>query len=167
VTAVLLPEQLALFDQPPPVRRASSAPTESSALARHALAAMRGAGTIDRILAIARATAPSRPVAGGHDAAISWETGPKGITVTGPVVHTTWSWRALDGAIADVLSPGVCSALGAWAARWRSMHDTRPYRDTLNGHRPYAWSTYLYVMDLARAVERDVQAAAAARLVAA
>jgi hypothetical protein len=158
------PLQLDLFA---PAPLPSSAPASSSALAGHALAAMRGAGTIDRILAIARGTTPSRPVAGGHDAGVSWETGSKGITVTTCLASTTFSWRALDGAIADVLTPGVCSALGAWAARWRSMHDTRPYRDTLNGHRPYAWSTYLYVMDLARAVERDVQAAAAARLVAA
>lgn len=167
MTAVLLPEQLALFDPPPPLRRASSAPSASSALAGHAVAAMRGAGTIDRILAIARATAPSRPVAGGHDAGVSWETGSKGITVSTCVASTTFSWRALDGAISDVLTPGVCSALAAWSARWRSMHDSRPYLDQINGHQTYRWPTFLYVMDLARAIERDVQLAAVGRLVSA
>ena len=142
----------------------------SSATVRHAAVALRCAGTVDRVAAIARAVTPSRPNAGGYEDGIAWETTAKGIAVTQPPGTgscSTFTWRALDGALAASLTPALCSAIAAWSARWCSMHAARPYIDQINGHQIYRWSTYLYVTDLATAIEHDVQTAAVERLVAA
>ena len=150
------PEHLDLFGAPPP---------PPSATARHAAIALRCAGTVNRIASIAYGEKPSRPDAHGGGAGIRWDCTRDGITVTTSGNRWTFTWRALDAALAASLTPGVCSAIAAWVARWRSMHEGRSYIDQINGHDIYLWPTYVYVTSLARAIEHDVQTAAVKRLV--
>jgi len=139
-------------------------PVVDNDLAGHVL---RCAATVDRIVAIAMGTKPRRPDGGGAADGVRWWTTPAGIEVTAGDARALYRWRQIDQAIAQAITPGICSALAAWTARWRSMHDARPCIDVINGHRAYSWPTFLYVTSLAAAIEADVRSVAALELEAA
>lgn len=124
----------------------------------HRLIALRSTLNVSSIYAVAVGTKMRHPEGGGHVDGITWSSAARGLTAHGRgLPEVCWTWAEIEHAVRLVLTPGLCTALAAWSARWRSMHDARPYLDRINGHQTYAWCTYRYVTDLAQAIELDVQ----------
>lgn len=123
----------------------------------HRLIALSSTLNVSSIYAVAIAGKMRHVEGGGHSDGITWSSSARGVTARGRgLPEIVWTWNEIEHAVQHVITPGLCSALAAWSARWRSMHDCRPYLDRINGHQAYAWCTYRYVTSLARAIELDV-----------